>query len=119
MQGADEYCRLFKETKQYNCLYVVPGSHARGDTFHLYVLPLGEAAKPNGPNAPLNPEAVEVYGIVSGNPGWTETYGWLHKGLWQQDFEKLVRSKELELEDKQRREQAQSTELKQKEQDRV
>lgn len=43
---------------------------------------------------PLN-GAVEVYGIISGNPGWTEEYGWLRKGPWVKDFELLVKSGQL------------------------
>jgi len=30
-------------------------------------------------------------------PGWTEHYGWLHKGKWQEDFFKLVEKHGLEL----------------------
>jgi hypothetical protein len=71
MQGATKYARLFK-TGQDGGLYFVSGEHARGKTFHIYVLPKGEAAISNGPNnGPLNANAVEVYGIISGNPGWT------------------------------------------------
>ena len=87
MIGADKYCKLFKSPKQFGRLYVVPGSHARGATFRIYVLPRGENAIKNGPNAPLNIDAVEVYGIIGGQPGWTESYGWLHEGSWQKDFE--------------------------------
>ena len=98
MQGADRYASLFNGPLQFGCFYVVPGSHARGKTFELYVLPVGEEAIPNGPNAPLNASAVEVFGITGGNPGWTETYGWKRKGPWVDDFEKLCRSRELEIE---------------------
>jgi hypothetical protein len=97
MEGAREYARLFK-TGQYEKLYIVSGEHARGKTFYVYVLPEKEQAISNGPNnGPLNKDAVLVYGIVGGNPGWTESYGWLHKGKWQEDFEKLKLSKEMEL----------------------
>jgi hypothetical protein len=85
-----EYAQLF-ETGQYGRLYLVSGEHARGRTFHIWVLPEGETARPNGRNnRPLNADAVEVYGITEGQPGWTETYGWLHHGRWQQDFAALV-----------------------------
>jgi len=89
MQGAREFSSLFS-TGQHGRLYFVSGSHARGRTFHVFVLPVGADAKPNGKNAPLNKNAVEVYGIVSGQPGWTEKYGWLHHGPWQEDFKKIV-----------------------------
>lgn len=96
MQGAKEYAWMFK-TGQFDRLYIVSGSHARGSTFRIQVLPEGVKAIPNGPNMCLNKDAVEVYGVISGNPGWTESYGWLHQGKWQEDFEKLVKERQLEL----------------------
>ena len=100
MNGARRYASLF-QTGQVGRLYLVSGSHARGRTFHIYVLPEGAEAKPNGANnAPLNSGAVEVYGITGGQPGWTETYGWLHTGRWQEDFEALVEAREREIADK-------------------
>lgn len=90
MQGADDFADLFK-TSQHGRLYIVSSAHARGKTFRVFVLPEGEEARGNGPaNAPLNKDAVEVYGIVGGNPGWGEYYGWLHKGPWQEDLNVLV-----------------------------
>lgn len=89
MQGAREFSELFR-TEQIGRLYIVAGSHARGKTLHIYVLPEGEAALPNGPNNRcLNSNAVEVYGVISGQPGWTESYGWLHRGPWVEDFNKI------------------------------
>ena len=97
MQGAREYAKLF-ETGQYGRLYIVSGGHTRGTTFHLYVLPIGEVAKSNGPNnPPICEDAVEVYGIIGGNPGWTETYGWLHMGKWTRDFETMVAVRQAEI----------------------
>jgi len=90
MNGARQYADLFT-TGQYGKLYIVSGSHARGKTLHVQVLPEGEEAKPNGRNNLCsNDGAIEVYGLVSGNPGWTEVYGWLHEGPWQDDFYALV-----------------------------
>jgi len=89
MKGAKEYADLF-ETGQYGKLYITVGTHARGKTFQIYVLPEGV----NVPDGTFNPcgccDAVEVYGIIRGQPGWTEEYGWLHKGKWCEDFEELV-----------------------------
>lgn len=97
MQGAREYAKLFS-TGQIGRLYIVSGSHARGKTFQIYVLPEGMEAKPNGPNnPPVNCDAVEVYGITGGQPGWTEQYGWLHIGRWQEDFAAIVESRKKEL----------------------
>ena len=102
MKGARKYARLFK-TGQYERLYITSGSHARGDTFRIQVLPEGEKAEPNGSaNQCLNSNAVEVYGVISGNLGWTEEYGWKHEGKWQEVFEKLVHSKKMEIEAKDR-----------------
>ena len=89
MKGAREYANLF-ETGQYGRLYIVSHYHARGKTFRIYVLPEGELAIPNGPGPCLNSDAVEVYGIINGYSGWTESYGWIHEGKWQDDFNLLV-----------------------------
>lgn len=106
MKGATKYARLFT-TGQYGRLYITSSSHARGETFRIQVLPEGEEAKPNGSNnSCLNFDAIEVYGVVCGNPGWTEEYGWKHEGKWQEDFENLVRSKEMEIEAKDKMNQA-------------
>jgi hypothetical protein len=97
MRGAREYANMFR-TGQYGRLYLVSSSHARGKTFHIFVLPAGENATPNGENAPLNKDAVEVYGIINGQPGWTENYGWLHKGRWIEDFDNLCAVRKSEIE---------------------
>lgn len=96
MKGAREYAMMFK-TGQHGKLFLVSGSHARGETFHIWVLPTDEPIK----GKPWTvKDAVEVYGITGGQPGWTETYGWLHKGKWQTDFYNLfeVRKQEIEQE---------------------
>ncbi len=96
MKGADEYAALFT-TGQYGKFYIVSGRHARGPTFHIYILPDGEKALSNGENnGPRNSDAVEVYGIVDGQPGWTESYGWLHLGKWQRDFYALAEEQKRE-----------------------
>lgn len=98
MKGAREYASLFK-TGQYGRLYITSGSHARGKTFRIQVLPKGTEAEGNGANNKcLNKDAVEVYGVVGGNPGWTENYGWLHEGPWQDDFYALVEQRKAETE---------------------
>ncbi len=106
MKGAREFAKLFK-TGQQGKLYITSGSHARGATFHIQILPEGETAKPNGAqNLCLNSDAIEVYGIVAGQPGWTEEYGWLHEGAWQEDFRKLVTSMQMEIDAKAKQNQA-------------
>jgi len=98
MKGAREYSQLFK-TGQYGRLYITSSSHARGNTFRIQVLPKGEEALPNGDNnVCLNKDAVEVYGVIGGNPGWTEFYGWKHEGPWQSDFDAMVLQRKSEIE---------------------
>lgn len=36
--------------------------------------------------------------MTGGHRGWTESYGWLKKGPWQEDFNKLVELKNAERE---------------------
>jgi hypothetical protein len=36
--------------------------------------------------------------MTGGQRGWTETYGWLHEGKWQDDFEALVSDRRAEIE---------------------
>lgn len=96
MNGARQYAQIFK-TGQYGRLYIVSSQHARGKTFRIQVLPKDEKAMPNGEgNLCLNENAVEVYGIIEGQPGWSESYGWLHMGPWQQDFYKLAAERDAE-----------------------
>lgn len=93
MKGADEYAALFT-TGQYGRLWITSGRHARGATFRIYVLPANVEAKSNGPNnPPICDNYVEVYGITGGQPGHTETYGWLRDGPWIADFESLVQNR--------------------------
>lgn len=87
MQGAREYAGLFNRTEQVGRLYISAGHHARGDTLHIWVLPEGYE-QPQGSFPGSN--AVEVYGVTGGQPGWTETYGWLRHGPWEDDFRRIV-----------------------------
>jgi hypothetical protein len=112
MRGANEYAQLFK-TGQYGRLYIVSGEHARGKTFHIFVLPAGESGVSNGPNnAPLNQNAVEVYGVTGGQRGWNETYGWLHEGKWVEDFLALVENAKSDLRSEHEKREQQSEQAK-------
>lgn len=86
MIGAREYANLFK-TGQYGRLYIESGEHARGKTFFIWVLP---SARPLTNHPSREKDTVQVYGIIGGHPGWTETYGWLYHGSWEQEFNDLV-----------------------------
>ena len=95
MRGATEYARMFC-TKQHGKMFLVSGSHARGETFHIWILPTDEPIM----KMPWTvKDAVEVYGITGGQPGWTETYGWLHDGKWKDDFAKLVAARKIEIDE--------------------
>ena len=98
MRGAREYAELF-QTGKYGKLYLISGSHARGKTFNIFVLPkmTKEEPFPKGVSIYQYPDKVEVYGIISGEPGWTEEYGWLKEGPWCDDFQELVKRKQEEL----------------------
>ena len=87
MKGADVYANIF-DKEQCGRLLLYPSHHARGQTFQIWLLPDGVTGDREAPW--LTKDAVEVYGIVGGNPGWTEEYGWLYRGKWVQDFEELV-----------------------------
>ena len=114
MNGANEYARLF-DTGQHGRLYFVSGHHARGLTFKIYVLPKDEKAIPNGEqNAPLNDNAVCVYGELGGQPGWTEYYGWIEKGPWQEDFYKIVEVRKAEIAESKKQDEQSRKELDEK-----
>ena len=90
MKGAREYVQ-YLESGVFGRLQIVVGGHARGRTLHIYVLP-----EPGSLEA-----SVEVYGVVKGQPGWDEEYGWLVDGPWVADFGKLVavgKAREAEIE---------------------
>ncbi len=99
MEGANEFCKVFKKAEQIGQLYILPSSHARGPTFRIYVIPNGEDVIENGGiNPPLNTNSIEVYGAISGQLGWTETYGWKHSGKWVADFNKIFNKRKEEIE---------------------
>lgn len=98
MKGARELCKFFPKAVQIERLYILPHYHARGKTLRIYVLPEGEKVIENaGINPPLNNESVEVFGVIGGQPGWTEEYGWIHTGPWVDDFYKIVKDREASL----------------------
>lgn len=101
MNGAREFYEVFNESVQVGRLYLIPGSHARGRTFEIYVLPEGYVAKKNSYRSDLE-GSVQVYGITGGQPGWTETYGWLHHGKWEGDFNKALEDKKLIIQERNR-----------------
>lgn len=73
---------LFFTTQRYGPLYIVSGSHARGRTFYAYLLDTGQELTPNlriGPNNrhPSLRDDQEIFGVVAGQRGWSEQYGWI------------------------------------------
>jgi len=88
MKGADEYYDLFNgQSQQIGRLFLHPHTHARGKCFKIFLLPEGVEIEGNRVGRRDN---VCVYGVTGGQLGWTETYGWLYKGKWQDDFAKIV-----------------------------
>jgi hypothetical protein len=59
-----------------NVIYVT-SSHARGKCFQIYLVDDIDKT-----DEELKQNAFEVYGVIGGNPGWTEEYGWIHNGTW-------------------------------------
>lgn len=101
MKGARSYAEAFK-TGQYGRMYITSGHHARGKTFEIQILPKGAEAEHNGDsNQCLNKDTVTVYGTLGGQPGWTEYYGWIHKGPWVEEFEEMYRKRMFEIKAKQ------------------
>ena len=107
MKGAREYCKLFKNKEIIGKLKFTCGSHARGSYFHVYVI--------------YENKQVEVYGILGGQPGWTEWYGWLKKGKWIDDFNAIVERKkdafEMRIIQENKKRELDKEELKMQEQD--
>ena len=69
------------QSQQYGPLYIVSGSHARGRTFYAYLLEPGQVLAHSTRQGPNNKHPgidvrQEVFGVVRGQPGWTEEYGW-------------------------------------------
>jgi len=79
-----------------NNIIIVSGSHARGKTVHIYLVDYNDYI-----GTIINcPHKIEVYGVISGQPGWDEVYGWIHLGSWVAVIEKLVDDILLEIEQK-------------------
>ena len=97
MKGAYEYCHLFPKMEQFGRLIVWPKSNARGKTFHIYVVPKNFKAASNG-WCPSPENDVEVYGVIGGNSGHSEEYGWVHHGPWEKDFAIVCHARRLQLE---------------------
>ena len=70
-----------------NVIYVT-STHARGKCFDIYLV-----EDIHRPDEQLYSIAFKVYGIISGNPGWTETYGWLYDGdgAWVNSITKYLK----------------------------
>ena len=53
--------------------------HARGRTLDIYLIEDEDVLRENGL---FYCDKVKVYGMVSGQPGWTDKYGWIIEGNW-------------------------------------
>lgn len=54
-------------------------AHARGKTLDIYLVKNEDVLKENGL---YYCDSLKVYGMVSGQCGWTEKYGWIEEGSW-------------------------------------
>lgn len=100
MEGARELAVVFTKPEQIGKLYLLPGSHARGKTFSVYVLPEDEDADIQyESNPPINKNIVEVFGVIGGQCGWTEYYGWIHRGKWENDLNAVFDTRKKEIEE--------------------
>lgn len=97
MKGAAEYADVMnREAVRYKKLYIEFSDHARGKTLHIWVLDSDTVQfRLTSDVVELRsvhcyPNAVEVYGVINGNPGWTEEYGWKIPGPWQKDFADFI-----------------------------
>jgi hypothetical protein len=103
MNGAREYYNLIKRALERglgdlkyidncylneNILYRI-SSHARGTCFHIYLVE-------DLQNISVN-KSFEVYGVISGNLGWTESYGWIHNGNWNEPILNYLKNLESEI----------------------
>ena len=75
-----------------NVIYVT-SSHARGKCFQIYLVD-----DVNKIDESLKQNAFEVYGVICGQPGWTEEYGWKHKGTWVKPILSYLINLEKEIE---------------------
>jgi len=61
--------------KHKNVVFVL-SEHARGETFKIWIY------KSENFDDALVAEHLEVYGVIGGQPGWTEEYGWTISASW-------------------------------------
>lgn len=93
MKGADEYYNLVskayrlgvgelqivrscRDDYKYKNIVFRLSTHARGKCFNIWLF------KNEDIEDFYSDDHLEVYGIICGQPGWTEEYGWLVKGSW-------------------------------------
>lgn len=53
--------------------------HARGRTLNIYIIKNEDVLRDNGL---YYCDSLKVYGMVSGQCGWDEKYGWIVEGIW-------------------------------------
>lgn len=77
----------------YNNFIFVTSSHARGKCFNIFLV-----EDINMSDEELKTSAFKVYGVVGGQRGWTEEYGWTHKGKWCMPILKYLKDLQIEIE---------------------
>ena len=76
-------------TFQYENIVFILSEHARGKTFKIWIYKTKDIKDTD--------EYLEVYGITGGQSGWTETYGWLCHGEWENFIAKYMKELEDEI----------------------
>lgn len=115
MKGARKYHRIIKDALAYGLggleeteyayrfrkgnVEFILSEHARGKTFRIELID--------------GASRLEVYGVVRGQTGWDEEYGWTRKGTWVKpileylhNLEREIAEYEARLEEKRRAEEA-------------
>lgn len=68
---------------QYGNIVFLLSEHARGKTFRIWIYEDFDIKNV------IKQDHLEVYGVTSGQLGWTETYGWLEDGSWVGKIENI------------------------------
>lgn len=69
------------------------GEHARGRTLDIYIIKDEDDLRKNGL---YDCDRLKVYGMISGQCGWDEKYGWIIEGNWCEYINGILK-KSIEL----------------------
>lgn len=84
-------CKGYGNGYKYKNIIFVLSEHARGKTLKIWIYENENIIDP------LKEDNLEVYGVISGQPGWTESYGWIIEGSWVSFIENYMNRLEYEI----------------------